>query len=92
MLSDDDMKPLRVVMRNPVASYCNDWDRVEVFGINHIPIITIFAYVPFKSSLGVTLTFILATLGHSPPFLHAQASALVPIPLLNVMHLAGIRG
>ena len=91
-LSDDDVRPLRVVMRNPVALYCNDRDCVDVFGINDNPIIAIFAYVPFTRGSGVTLTLILTSLGHSPPFLYAQVSASVPIPLLNVMHSTRMRG
>jgi hypothetical protein len=81
------------VVCNLVASYCNDWDCVDVFGVNKISIIMIFANVPFTSGLGVTLTLILPMLGHSPPpFLYALAWALLPIPLSNVMHLTGMRG
>ena len=46
--------------------------------------------------IGIMLMFlaslIFVTLGHSPPILYSRASALVPIPLRNVMHLSGMRG
>ena len=51
-----------------VASYQDDWDRVDVFGVNKIPIIVIFANVPFASGSGVTLTLILPMLGHPSPY------------------------
>ena len=84
-LSNDDVQPLRVVTGNPVASYCDDWNHVDVSSINDIPIITFFCKCAVQERFGVTLTLILAMLWHSP-------LALVLIPLLNVMHLAGIRG
>ena len=55
------------VVCNLFALYCNDFNHVDVFGVNKILIILIFANVPFTSGSWVTLTLILPTLGHSPP-------------------------
>ena len=41
--------------------------------------------VAFNATFGVAWAF-------PPPFLYVLASVLVLIPLLNVMHLAGMRG
>jgi hypothetical protein len=51
---------------NLVESYCNDWDHLDIFCIDKIPIIMIFVNVPLTSGSRVTLTQFLPMLGHSP--------------------------
>ena len=52
---------------NLVASYCDDRDHVDVFGIDKISIILIFENVLFTIGSGVTLNLISPMLGHSSP-------------------------
>ena len=84
-------------MCNLVASYCNDWSCVDVFGINKIPIIVIFVNVPFTRGSGVTLTLNFADAGASPPPISLCPSININIDSLVKCHAfdgdeGGMRG